>query len=126
MGMKAIQGARRGALALTGALLAVAAGFALLIGGVGGAAASPNAAAKSARVTIKSFKYHPKPLRISKGTRVGFTNKDRARHTATHRGIFNTGVIKHNQTRFITFRHKGTFRFHCTLHPFMKGTVIVH
>jgi plastocyanin len=123
--MRVMRGARRSAISLTGALLAVAAGVALVVGGVGGAAASPNAA-KTSHVLIKSFKYHPKPLKISKGTRVAFTNKDRAKHTATHPGLFNTGLIKHNKTKFITFSHKGTFHYHCTLHPFMKGTVVVH
>lgn len=124
--MRVTRGARRGALSLTGALLAVAAGVALVVGGVGGAAASGDSAAKTAHVIIKSFKYHPKPLNIRKGTRVAFTNKDRAPHTATHPGMFNTGVIRHNKTKFHTFSKKGTFRFHCTIHPNMKGTVVVH
>ena len=124
--MRFMRGTRRGAFSLIGALLAVAAGIALVVGGVGGAAASGGTAAKTAHVLIKSFKYHPKPLKVSKGTRVAFTNKDGAKHTATHPGLFNTGVIKHNKTKFITFSHKGTFHYHCTLHPFMKGTVVVH
>jgi plastocyanin len=124
--MKVTRGARRGALSLTGALLAVAAGVALVVGGVGGAAASGDAGAKTAHVIIKSFKYHPKPLEIRKRTKVAFTNKDRAPHTATHPGMFNTGVIRHNKTKFHTFSKKGTFHFHCTIHPNMKGTVVVH
>jgi plastocyanin len=124
--MNAILGKRRRGTAWASGLIALAAAAALVVGLVGGSAAAGDSAAKTARVTIKSFKYHPKPLRIRKGTKVGFTNKDRARHTATHRGLFNTGLIRHNHTKFITFKHKGTFHFHCTLHPFMKGTVVVH
>lgn len=124
--MRAMRGARRGALSLTGALLAVAAGVALVVGGVGGAVASGGASKTTAHVVIKSFKYHPKPLKIHKGTRVAFTNKDHAPHTATHPGMFNTGVIGHNKTKFHTFSKKGIFHFHCTIHPNMKGTVVVH
>jgi plastocyanin len=118
---------RGSAISLLGALLAVLASAALLVAIVGGgsAGASGPQAAKRATVKIKSFKYHPSPITVKKGTRVAFTNKDHAKHTATHKGIFNTGKIKHGKTVVIRFKHKGTFKYHCKIHPFMHGKIKV-
>ena len=124
--MNVMPNTRRGIIAWSGALLAFAAGLALLVGLAGSSAASGDVAAKNAHVKIKGFAYHPTPLKVHKGTKVAFTNKDGAKHTATHPGIFSTGKIKHGHTAVIKFKHKGTFHYHCTLHPFMKGKIIVH
>ncbi len=92
----------------------------------GGAGAAPGAdAKKQAGVTIKNFAYHKKTLRVAKGTKVVFRNRDGTPHTATKRGVFNTGKIKHNKAKAVIFKHKGTFRYICTLHPFMHGKVVV-
>jgi plastocyanin len=115
---------RRGIAAAASALVAIAAGLALMVGLVGGTA-SGQLAAKKATVKIKGFKYHPKPLKVKKGTKVVFTNKDGATHTATDKGVFNTGKIKHNKSASIKFTHKGTYKYICTIHPFMKGTIVV-
>ncbi len=88
----------------------------------GGAGAD---AKKPAGVTIKNFAYHKKTLRVVKGTKVVFRNEDGSTHTATKRGVFNTGNIKHNKAKAIVFKHKGTFGYICTLHPFMKGKIVV-
>ena len=125
--MNVMPNTRRGIIAWSGALLAIAAGLALLIGLAGSSAASGDVAAKNAHVKIKGFAYHPTPIKVHKGTKVAFTNKDGAKHTATAKsGKWNTGKIKHGHTAVIKFKHKGTFHYHCTLHPFMKGKVIVH
>ncbi len=106
------------------AVLAAAALTVLAVAGGAGAAAAPDAK-KQAGVTIKNFAYHKKTLRVAKGTKVVFRNKDASTHTATKRGVFNTGKIKHNKAKAVVFKHKGTFRYICTLHPFMKGKVVV-
>jgi plastocyanin len=115
----------RHSLAWTLALLATAAA-ALLAGFIGDAGpASGGVAAKTAKVTIKNFTYHKPKLHVSKGTKVVFANKDGATHTATDKGKFNTGKIKHGHSVAIKFKHKGTFKYLCTLHRFMKGKIVV-
>ena len=111
-----------------GALLAIAASAALVLaiaGSSGAAGAAGPQAAKRVGVKIKNFSYHPTPLKIHKGTKVAFTNKDRAPHTATRKGVFNTGKIRHGKTVVIRFKHKGKFRYHCKIHPGMHGKIIV-
>lgn len=108
--------------------IAVLAGLAatmLLVLASGSRAMAGGDAKKQAAVTIKDFAYHKKTLKVAKGTRVVFRNKDSSRHTATKKGVFNTGKIKHNQAKSIVFKHKGTFRYICTIHPFMHGKVVV-
>lgn len=105
------------------ALVAIAALMVALPGAPAGAAGP--VAAKKAHVSIKNFLYKPKTLKVKKGTRVAFTNKDGAKHTATKKGVFNTGKIKHGKTVTIKFKKKGTFKYVCTLHPFMHGKIVV-
>jgi plastocyanin len=67
------------------------------------------------------------PLTVSVNSTVVFKNSDTVAHTATadDAGGFNTGNIAANATASVTFNAKGTFKFHCTIHPGMTGTIIV-
>jgi plastocyanin len=90
------------------------------------ASASPTAAAsKSVTVTIKGFKYKPSTINIGKGDRVVWANLDSVKHTATRGGSFTTGKIKPGKAVAVKFGSKGTYRYHCTLHPEMTGKVVV-
>jgi plastocyanin len=104
-------------------LAAMAATMLLALAGSGAVAGA--VAKDRASVTIKDFKFHKKTLQVAKGTKVVFKNKDGATHTATDKGVFNTGKIKHGKSKAITFKRKGTFRYICTIHPFMKGKIVV-
>src|SRR3954452_21897570 len=106
-------------------VLAVAAATMLLAFAGGPGAMAGTSAKKSVGVTIKNFAYHGKTGHVSKGTKVVWHNKDGATHTATKKGVFNTGKIKHNQSKAIVFKRKGKFGFICTIHPSMHGTIVV-
>jgi plastocyanin len=75
-------------------------------------------------VQIKNFAFHPPTLRISKGTRVAFVNSSGVAHTAT-RSSFDTRRIAPGKTAFVRFQQKGSFPYHCTIHPFMHGKIVV-
>jgi plastocyanin len=69
--------------------------------------------------------YSPDPLTISAGTTVTWTNKDSTTHTATSdTGVFG-GTLGPNAQFSTTFPNKGTFTYHCTIHPNMIGSVVV-
>jgi plastocyanin len=69
--------------------------------------------------------YNPNPLTITAGTTVTWTNQDSTTHTATSdTGVFN-GTVGPNQQYSFTFPNKGTFTYHCSLHPNMVASVIV-
>lgn len=110
------------ALAAVGAVL-LATGWAA---GDGATTAGATAtASKTKRVAIKGFAFRPKTLRVPRGTKVVFKNSDRARHNATRRGSFRTGNLKKGQSATVRFKRKGTFRYICTIHPSMKGKIVV-
>jgi plastocyanin len=101
------------------AVLAVAA----VQGGHASGATATSSGAKS--VDINHFAFHPSTLRLKKGGKVAFTNSSPVTHTATSGGHFNTGRIKGGKTIVVRFKHKGTFLYHCEIHPFMKGKIVV-
>jgi len=82
-------------------------------------------ASATARVRIRGFAYKPPRLVVRRGTRVVFANRDSARHTATRRGSFDTRIIRGGRSKAIRFKRRGNFRYLCTLHPFMRGRVVV-
>jgi len=83
-------------------------------------------AAQSVNVSIAGFAYNPAEITISKGTTVIWTQNDAANHTVTSdTGLFDSGNLTTGQTFSLTFNEIGTFKYHCTIHPFMKGTVNV-
>jgi plastocyanin len=107
---------------IVGLALAVA-----LIAGQAAPAAGPAANASGSKtVGIDHFEFTPHTLTVGKGTRVLFSNSSGTTHTATDRGAFNTGRIKPGHAVSIRFGQKGTFAYHCTIHPFMHGKIVVH
>jgi plastocyanin len=109
------------------AVLAVA-GLALLLAAPwqGIAAASGTASAsKTAVVDIANFAFHPPTLRVGKGSKVTFANSSKVSHTATKGGSFDTRVIKPGRSFTVRFGQKGTFAYHCEIHPSMHGKIVV-
>jgi plastocyanin len=77
-------------------------------------------------VTIKDFSYAPKSVTINVGDTVTWVNHGPTDHTATANDhSFDTGILKKGQSGSHTFSAAGTFSYFCTIHPFMKATVVV-
>jgi plastocyanin len=88
-------------------------------------AASVNTAATSG-VTIKNFLYNPRSVSIQVGDTVKWTNQDSAEHTATAKdSSFDTGKLKKGQSGSHKFTKAGSIAYICSVHPNMKGTVVV-
>jgi plastocyanin len=101
--------------------------FAGLRAAAGESATDPSAtASRSATEGIVSFAFHPTPLTVPAGTKVVFVNQSGTTHTATENGGgFDTGGIKAGKSASVTFKRPGTYLFHCSIHPFMHGKIIV-
>ena len=70
--------------------------------------------------------YSPAVIKVSAGTIVTWTNDDKIIHTVTDLGNeFDSGFIQPNETWKHTFDAKGNYYYFCSIHPWMKGTVIV-
>jgi plastocyanin len=106
-------------------LVAVAA-IALFLGAAVGAHGSGGATASGTKtVNIAHFAFHPPTLTVAAGTKVAFANSSSVAHTATRAGSFDTGHIKPGKTAAVRFSHAGTFAYHCSIHPFMHGKIVV-
>ncbi len=83
------------------------------------------------KVQIKDFLFKPEAVTVAVGTKITFTNKDSAPHTATSGaspnpdGVFDTGTLKKGQSKSVKVTKAGTYAYYCALHPFMKATVII-
>ena len=62
----------------------------------------------------------------SEGNIVSWTNEDSTEHTVTaDDGSFDSGPISPGDTFENTLDSLGDFGYHCEIHPFMTGVVIV-
>jgi plastocyanin len=122
--MTTIMGSWRGRWAAAIAMAVVALALAGLAGGNASAGVTATTS-KTATVGIDHFAYHPPTLRIAKGTSVSFSNSSGVAHTATRAGSFDTGRIKPGKSVLVRFAQKGTFAYHCTIHSFMHGKIVV-
>lgn len=82
-------------------------------------------ASRTAKVSIVNFAFRPRTLKVGRGTKVVFSNTANRAHTATRAGSFDTGRIKSGRSVSVRFEQKGTFRYHCKIHPEMRGKVVV-
>ena len=93
---------------------------ALLIGGA-------DAAPVVHTVTIDGFEFHPPEVTVGKGEVVVWVNKDPVPHTATAKGAaLDSGSIAASGSFRFTATREGRFDYVCTLHPTMKGVLVVH
>ena len=82
--------------------------------------------AATSAVNIQNSAFAPPTTTIKVGDTVTWTNRDAFSHTSTSdTGAWNTGVITAGASGSFTFTSAGTFAYHCSIHSFMKGTVIV-
>lgn len=65
-------------------------------------------------------------LVIGVNNTVTWTNNDYTIHTVTsNSNLFNSGLLNHGNTWTYTFTSPGTYPYHCSVHPFMTGTIVV-
>ncbi len=87
-------------------------------GGTGGA--------KEVAVDIVDFDFKPMSITVDVGAKVTWTNVGPTIHTTTGKaGQWDSGIMQKGQKFSYTFDKAGTYEYLCTIHPLMKGTVIV-
>lgn len=91
----------------------------------GEASAGGATASRAKTVQIANFAFKPASLTVARGTRVTFSNTDGAPHTATRAGSFDTGTLRSGRSASVRFGRSGTFAYKCTIHPSMRGKIVV-
>jgi plastocyanin len=97
---------------------------AMLLFGIGAyaGAAAPDA------VSIANFAFSPTPLTVAPGTKVTWSNNDEEPHTVTSADggkMFKSPALDTDDKFSFTFAKSGTYKYFCSIHPRMVGTIIV-
>ena len=105
---------RAGMLALAGCVLAM------------GAIIPALAAAATHTIVMEGVAFVPETLTVKQGDTVVWVNKDLFPHTATAQDRrFDSGEMAPNATWKYTATKKGSVPYVCTLHPTMKGALVI-
>lgn len=114
-----------------------AAALALLLTGatqLQGAAVHVQASAATAHtktIHIKEvsdkYGFHPTKLTVTTGTKVTWMNNSDAPHTVTGSGSwkFSSQTFSQGQKVSKVFTKAGTYHYVCSIHPYMKATIVV-
>jgi plastocyanin len=79
-------------------------------------------------VTIDNFAFGPAAITVAAGTKVTWTNRDDEPHTVTSADdpkLFKSAALDTGDSFSFTFDKPGTYRYFCSIHPHMTGTVVV-
>ena len=105
-----------------------AVGFALAVALAASASidAASSAGAAGQTVTIDNFTFNPSALTVRPGATVTWINQDDIPHTvaSTTRGFRSKALDTDDRFSF-TFATPGVYEYFCSLHPHMKGTIVV-
>jgi plastocyanin len=109
-------------------LTAVAGASVLFYAGLVGAQQLAAAATAPNEVVIDDFAFGPASLIVAPGTKVTWTNRDNEPHTVVSTekpAQFKSGALDSDDKFDFTFAQPGTYRYFCSIHPQMVGTVVV-
>ena len=84
------------------------------------------ATASAVTVSIQDFKFSPQTLTVATGTTVTWRNLDDEPHTV--RGVdeqVRSSALDQSESYSVKFDKPGTYKYGCSIHPKMSGTIIV-
>jgi plastocyanin len=83
------------------------------------------AAAERVRLSIRDNFYYPDVISVPVGTQVAWLNEGSNPHTVTFPGVRDSGTIAPGGRWAAIFAVAGTLEYACTIHPEMRGRLIV-
>ena len=81
--------------------------------------------AEDAAVKIGNFTFGPQAMKVKAGTTVIWTNEDDIPHTVVSPNNFRSKALDSDDKFSFTFTTPGTYKYFCSLHPHMTGTIVV-
>ena len=77
-------------------------------------------------VAIKNFDFQPMAVTVPAGASVTWKNLDGEPHTVTGLdGAFRSAALDENESFSFKFAKAGVYKYVCTIHPKMTGTITV-
>jgi plastocyanin len=114
--------------AMSRSAMALAAAGGALLAAAATAPAKQPAPAVANQITIDNFAFAPATLTVSPGTRVVWVNHDEEPHTvmSTDKATpFKSQALDTNDQFAFVFTQPGTYKYFCTIHSHMVGTIVV-
>ena len=107
-------------------LISTILGIVLLLGLTAApAAARSRTPSVTKNVSVVNFAFMPKTASVARGTTVKWKNNSNTTHTTTsNTGLWNK-TLAPGATFSRTFNRAGTFKYHCTIHSSMTGSIVV-
>lgn len=91
--------------------------------------AAATAAPAGNSISIKNFAFDPPALTVKAGSAVAWVNNDVSPHAIVSDPgspvSFSSDTLSTGASFSFTFNTPGTYPYHCSIHPSMKGTIIV-
>ena len=80
-----------------------------------------------ATVTMSALAFSPADVTVPAGSMVTWTNKEDAPHTIASKGggALKSKNLQKGDSYSYTFATPGAFKYYCTVHPNMMGSVTV-
>jgi plastocyanin len=93
---------------------------------VGTTASKTTASVSDNTIQIKNFTFDPSTITVKAGSAVRWVNKDSVAHKLQFADAgFSTQILGASQSESHIFAVAGVYSYICSIHPSMKGTVIV-
>ena len=87
---------------------------------------TPAASSTDATIAIHDFMFAPTSMTVAVGTTVRWKNLDGEPHTVRSVDTgFRSDPLDQNDSFAFTFDKPGTYRYVCSIHPQMVGTIVV-
>jgi plastocyanin len=86
------------------------------------------AAPTPAEIAIDNFAFEPAVLTVAPGTQVTWVNRDEEPHTvvsAVKEQPFKSQALDTNDKFSFVFAKPGTYKYFCSVHSHMVGTIVV-
>jgi plastocyanin len=82
--------------------------------------------AADANIVMKNFDFAPMTTTVNAGATVTWKNEDGEPHTVVSTdGLFRSAALDENDSFKFTFSKPGTYKYVCSIHPKMVGTIVV-
>jgi plastocyanin len=94
-------------------------------GGGGSDCTSVNATKLTGTLTLKDFSFSPNCFSVASGSTISLANHGSRAHNFTGNDTHVAVAVLPGKTGEATAPAPGTYRFVCTIHPEMTGTIIV-
>lgn len=101
---------------------------ALALAACGSSSSSSSTSSTAVHATIKNFVFIPSTIHVTVGQTIEWTNEDAPPHNVAYVSgpeFRSSGTLRTGATFSVKVILKGAVHYYCSIHPWMKGTIVV-